>query len=88
MLHIKLSNIKYTNSSKSVSFTFNDGTTEYGVDGIDNINGGNNRQVKAGVYTTNGTLVKTTDNPQQEQLPKGLYIVKPHNGEAYKMVVR
>ena len=88
LLHIKLSNIKYTNSSKSVSFTFNDGTTEYGVDGIDNINSGNNRQVKAGVYTTNGTLVKTTDNPQQEQLPKGLYIVKPHNGEAYKMVVR
>ena len=87
LLHIKLSNIKYTNSSKSVSFTFNDGTTEYGVDGIDNIFRGN-RQTPAGIYTANGILVKTTDNPQQEQLPKGLYIVKPKDGEAYKILVK
>ena len=57
------------------------------MDGIDNIVRGN-RQTPAGIYTANGILVKTTVNPQQEQLPKGLYIVKPKDGEAYKILMK
>ncbi|MBO4658208.1 MAG: M6 family metalloprotease domain-containing protein [Prevotella sp.] len=82
LLHIKLSKIAYTNTSKTVSFTFNDGTDFYnGIDDLDISHG------TAGLYTVDGMPL---DVPATDTgiLRQGLYIVRSADGSVRKVLVK
>lgn len=67
LLHVKVSDITYTTSSKTISFVFNDGA-------ISKINSIGNDDNTTELYNLNG--VKLGNNIDINTLPKGLYIVK------------
>jgi hypothetical protein len=81
LLHIKLSKITYTKKSKTVSFTFNDGTQPFV--GIHDIN--LSPSTTSGVYTLNGVRLNVTPEAIST-LPRGIYIIKQSDGSTRKVM--
>jgi hypothetical protein len=82
-LHIKLSKIAYTTKSKTVSFTFNDGTDVY--NGIDAL--GLLAPIATGIYTVGGQRLDAAAGGAGT-LPQGFYIVKSADGSTRKVLVK
>ncbi len=83
LLHIKLSKIAYTTKSKTVSFTFNDGTDVY--NGIDAL--GLPAPIATGIYTVGGQRLDAAAGGAGT-LPQGFYIVKSADGSTWKVLVK
>lgn len=80
-LHINLSKIKLTKSTRTVSFVYNDGTEDYTATGISAVNFNTNAQDN--IYNINGMFVGNDIN----SLQRGLYIIKQADGTTKKVVV-
>ena len=85
LLHIKLSNIKINNSTKRVSFIFNDGTEEYvNPDGIELVES-TPATTPSAIYSIDGKLLRQQNI---KDLERGLYVIKFDNGQTRKVMVK
>jgi M6 family metalloprotease-like protein len=83
-LHIDLNKIKVKSSTGVVSFIYNDGTEDFVPTGIKEINNAKNN-ASVGIYSLNGTRIMSTDNIENAQLQRGIYIVKSADGTTKKV---